>query len=173
MAINEEPTEKPKASKKDFTEWYKSNPGVDNVDIYAQFPNNPQGTLRRWKMEERPAPSPPSLPPTPPSKSDETLSQNNEALMRGTSFTPKDFEGMTAKATNRFLLNFKAKQGSKPSSPNTPIVGTPVGSGNPKMKIDDYVSMNASRKEINFDAPASLVLKKHKNKEQAEKYWML
>ena len=106
------------------------------------------------------------------------LAERNKALMQGTNFTDKHFKGMNSKQINQFLNNFHAqrkKETPEPEAePNTPILGTPVGSGVQKRFIDKYLSMKLvnNRPEVNFDCPASIVFEKHKNKEEAISKWL-
>lgn len=106
------------------------------------------------------------------------LVERNKALMQGTNFTEKYFKGMNSKQINQFLNNFHAqKKKDKPepeAEPNTPILGTPVGSSKQKTFIDKYLSMKLvnNRPEVNFDCPASIVFEKHKNKEEARLKWL-
>lgn len=104
------------------------------------------------------------------------LAERNKALMQGTNFTDKYFKGMNSKQINQFLNNFHAqkKKQEPEAEPNTPILGTPVGSGVQKRFIDKYLSMKLvnNRPEVNFDCPASIVFGKHKNKEEAKLKWL-
>ena len=179
MSENTENTEVVKASRKDFNTWFSDNPGAENADLYDQFPNNPTSTLRRWKMDyinsksQKISPEEQSVPSATPKE--ETLSLNNKTLMRGTPFSEKTFQGMTPNAINKFLLNWhegRRERGEDTPAPNTPIVGTPVGSGNPKMPIDDFLTMDAKNQKIYFEAKASKVFSKAKNKEEAYNKWV-
>lgn len=114
---------------------------------------------------------------------DIVLKENNKALMKGTSFDDKTFKGMDAQAINVFLINYhkrvaKDKEGEpeEPAAPNSPILGTPIGSGEPKVQIDNYLTMNpkdyGGRGSLEFEAPSSIVFAQHKNKNEAEKKWL-
>ena len=118
---------------------------------------------------------------------DTILKDNNKALMHGTSFTDKTFKGMDAQAVNVFLINYhkrvaKDREGTpddadeEQAAPNTPILGTPIGSGEPKVHIDQYLTMNpkdyGGRGSLEFNAPSSEVFAQHKNKNEAEKKWL-
>ena len=85
-------------------------------------------------------------------------------------FTDKTFEGMDPKQINKFLVNYH--QTKPKNTPNTPIVGTPLG-GKGKDPIDDYLKFDAIKKEIEFSAPASVVFGKSKSKEEALRKWVL
>ena len=117
---------------------------------------------------------------------DTILKDNNKALMHGTSFNEKTFKGMDAQAVNVFLINHhkrvaKAREENpeddeEPAAPNTPILGTPIGSGEPKVNIDQYLTMNpkeyGGRGSLEFNAPSSEVFAQHKNKNEANKKWL-
>ena len=108
MSENEGNTEEQKASRKDFNQWYSQNPGVENADIYDAFPNNPQSTLRRWKMESNKTKSDsPNISPESSPGRDDALSLNNVALMRGTPFNDKFFAGMKISDVKDWLIQMK------------------------------------------------------------------
>lgn len=106
-------------------------------------------------------------------ESNSHLIESNKALMKGTRFTEGYFEGMDVMQINKFLTNWHAKNDSSESetTSNTPILGTPVGSGKTTYGIDPFISIDPKRKEINFEAPASLVFATHPNKNEAKKQW--
>lgn len=106
------------------------------------------------------------------------LVDSNKALMRGTGFTEDSFKGMDALAINKFLTNYHdSRQGQAPPegapkpSPNTPIIGTPVGSGRREQPIDPFISIDPKKREIEFEAPASLVYGIHSNRQEAKRKW--
>lgn len=108
------------------------------------------------------------------------LAERNKALMQGTNFDDKYFKGMSSKQINQFLNNYH-KQRAKDdpeeepeAEPNTPILGTPIGSGKSKLFIDKFLTLKLkdNRPELNFDAPASVVFARHKNKEEAKLKWL-
>ncbi len=113
-------------------------------------------------------------------KSLEVLKKNNASLMHGTPFDEHYFKGMPASEVNNFLVNYKGLKAkepeSEPSHPNTPILGTPVGSGAPQREIDRYISINPEshngRGSIEFSAPASVAFAKHKNQTEALNKWL-
>jgi len=163
----------------DFKEFADNNPGSDNADFYKQFPNKPQGTLRRWKMKynEQPVQKPPEQPKT--KTSNETMKANNKVLMRGTMFTDKNFAGMSDLQINRFLVNFHNQKKKKPDtteediiSGNTPIIGTPVGSGRAKMYIDEFMKIDPKAKKIEFVVPSSIAFGKFKSRKEAKQSWV-
>ena len=105
------------------------------------------------------------------------IAERNKALMQGTNFTEKYFKGMSSKQINQFLNNYHKQRKNEPepeAEPNTPILGTPVGSGIQKRFIDKYLTMKLvnNRPEVNFDCPASIVFAKHTNKEEAKNKWL-
>lgn len=105
------------------------------------------------------------------------LKENNKALMQGTGLDENYFKGMDDLAINKFLLNFhSSKKDEKPSEPvkepNTPILGTPIGSGHTKYFIDKYLKIDPKEHTVEFEAPGSVVFAHHKNKEEAEKKWL-
>lgn len=106
------------------------------------------------------------------------LKENNAALMRGTGLTTDNFEGMNELQINKFLINFHKKKESEPipepeKDSNTPILGTPIGSGRQKYFIDKYLTIDPKEKTIDFEAPASIVMgSKHKTEEEAIKKWL-
>ena len=106
------------------------------------------------------------------------LVQRNKALMQGTKFDDKYFKGMKTKVINQFLVNFhKQNKENTPEpeiEPNTPIIGTPIGSGKGKHFIDKYLkfSIKNGRPELDFDCPASVVFGKHENKTEALNKWL-
>ena len=106
------------------------------------------------------------------------LAERNKALMQGTSFDAKYFKGMNSKQVNQFLNNYHAQKAKEAPElevePNTPILGTPVGSGTAKHLIDDYLTLTIKngRPELNFDCPASVAFAKHKNQNEAIEKWL-
>lgn len=100
----------------------------------------------------------------------EHLKDSNKALMRGTRFTEEHFKGMSPLAINKFLTNFHAKEPDAPA-PNTPIIGTPIGSGTQKHAIDNYITIDPKERRIDFEAPGSVVFATHPNKNEARKQW--
>lgn len=109
------------------------------------------------------------------------LRENNMALMKGTAFDEAYFDGMSDLQVNKFLLNYHKKQGEQDaktksqstSEPNTPILGTPVGSGRARHFIDQFLTMDPKNHIIEFDAPASVVLGgKHENQKEAINKWL-
>jgi hypothetical protein len=104
------------------------------------------------------------------------LEENNRALMKGTPFNEAYFEGMPQKEINKFLLNYHKKHeedAPEPEKePNTPILGTPVGSGKNRYYLDKFLVMDPKERTIDFEAPASVVFEHHKNKEEATKKWL-
>jgi hypothetical protein len=54
---------------------------------------------------------------------------------------------------------------------NSPIVGTPVGSGKRRMELDKYLTMDPKMKKINMDIPGSVLFQPFRNKKEAEEYW--
>ena len=155
----------------DFKIFADNNPGSENLDYYKAFPSKPTSTIRRWKMNylkpaniEQPNEQP---------KDDALLTsveRNNEVLMKGTLFTEKTFSGMDPQQINKFLVNFH--QTKPKNTPNSPIVGTPVGSGKKVDPIDKFLKMDPINRRIEFSAPASMVFGKSKNKEEALKTWL-
>jgi hypothetical protein len=160
----------------DFKIFANNNPGSDNADFYKAFPSKPQSTIRRWKVKYLSSKQPVQKPPEQqkPKVESETLIANNKALMQGTMFTEKNFKGMSQIAINKFLLNFRNKKKEEPDEEdsNSPIVGTPVGSGRQKMYIDQFLTMDPKMKRIDFEAPASIVFGQHKNRKEAENKWV-
>lgn len=171
-------TEPQNITYEDFKIYADANPGSDNADFYTKFPSKPTSTIRRWKMKYKESdtdsddvPDVPEHERTP----NKTLIANNKTLMRGTLFTEKSFQGMSPEQTNKFLLNYhnqKKKGVSEEEDSNSPIVGTPVGSGRPKMFIDKFLSMDPKNKKIEFEAPGSVVFGKVKNRKEAENRWV-
>ena len=112
-------------------------------------------------------------------ESHSSLVENNKALMRGTHFTDEFFKGMNPLQVNKFLLNYhnetsknrESVEAEEPS-PNTPIIGTPVGSGNPSYHLDQYLNIDPKSRTIEFEAPASEVLFKTKSTEDAKQKWL-
>lgn len=105
------------------------------------------------------------------------LEENNKALMRGTPFNEDYFKGMPPKVVNQFLLNYHNKEAAKPpeepeKESNTPILGTPVGSGKAKYYLDNFLTMDPKAREIDFTAPASVVFEQQKNQNEATKKWL-
>lgn len=113
-------------------------------------------------------------------ESKDHLIEKNKALMHGTSFDDKYFKGMNSKQINQFLVNYhkqvkkKTEEAEPEAEPNTPILGTPIGSGTRKYFIDNYLDMKLkdNRPDINFDCPASIAFAKHENKDEALKKWL-
>lgn len=162
----------------DFKIYADANPGSDNSDFYKEFPSKPTSTIRRWKMKYKESERDPDDVPGVPEQEgsvNKTLNANNKTLMRGTLFTEKTFQGMRPEQINRFLLNYhnqKKKDIPDEGDSNSPIVGTPVGSGRPKMFIDQFLTMDAKNKKIEFEAPGSIVFGQVKNKKEAENKWV-
>ena len=106
------------------------------------------------------------------------LVERNKALMQGTNFDDKYFKGMNTKQINQFLTNFhkenKAREPEPEKEANTPILGTPIGSGKSKHFIDKYLNftMKEGRPVLNFDCPASIAFGKHENKNEALEKWL-
>lgn len=107
------------------------------------------------------------------------LEEANKALMVGTGLSNDHFKGMNPRQINQFLKNFHEQKKTEESiiqekEPNSPILGTPIGSGRRKALIDDYlkIQIKDGRPDIDFDAPASIVFGKHKNKKEALNKWL-
>ena len=106
------------------------------------------------------------------------LIERNKALMQGTNFDDKYFKGMNTNQINTFLNNFhkqnKENEPEPETAPNTPILGTPIGSGVKKHFIDKYLKFKIKdgRPELNFDCPASIAFGKHNNKNEALNKWL-
>ena len=115
-------------------------------------------------------------------ESKDHLAERNKALMQGTNFDDKYFKGMSSKQINQFLNNYHKQRAKEApdeeeepeAAPNTPILGTPIGSGKQKRFIDNFLTMKLkdNRPDVNFDCPASIVFAKHKNKEEAKNKWL-
>lgn len=112
------------------------------------------------------------------SEAKDHLVERNKALMQGTNFDDKYFKGMNTKQINQFLINFhtenKAREPEPETESNTPILGTPIGSGKTTHFIDKYLKFHIKddRPELNFDCPASIAFGKHENKDEAfDKWW--
>ena len=156
----------------DFKIFAENNPGAENPDYYKAFPSKPTSTLRRWKMNYKESMNNEQTHEQP--KDDDLLTsveRNNEVLMKNTLFTEKTFSGMDPQQINKFLVNYH--QTKPKGTPNSPIIGTPVGSGNAPDPIDAFLKFDGIKKEIEFSAPASLIYGKSKNKEEALKKWVL
>lgn len=106
------------------------------------------------------------------------LIDRNRALMQGTNFSDKYFKGMNSKQINQFLNNFhkqsKVDTPEPEPEPNTPILGTPIGSGKQKIYLDNFLKfkMKDDRPELNLDVPASIAFAKHENKNEALEKWL-
>lgn len=153
-----------KVSKEDFSEHFGQNTKLTNVELYKQFPNNPQSTIRRWKsdflnkettvqsneQEEKTEQKP---------KSDKYLKEAIKSYMRDTTVNKVYLEGLD---DQNKLIVLKNAAANKRSDPNINTIGVPSGTGGNKRGIDQYLKIDeqAFRKEgigkVSFEIPASV-----------------
>jgi len=166
-------TEGTKANYDEFKAFYASESGLENADLYKHFPNNPESTLRKWKMK---------------------------LLSEPTNGSPKEQKAKNGEQPNAYLVelvkNLKARSNINPSiieeldlesqyhvlkkeaethkaDPNMKIF-TPGSSGQKKLGIDKYMTIDEkSFREkgwgnVELVIPASKLFNPEENKKLRE-----
>lgn len=136
----------------------------------------PQPRDETGKFKSKPAPIIPEKPKVPDflgSAIDSTIALLKE---RGLLYSKDDFEGMNDDQIFQFLDNQRKKlstkkEPQKPKASNEPIIPVPVGD-KPRFWTDKYLKIDPNRREIEFIAPVSEILKnKNKQKKQTNIRW--
>ncbi|MCP4648657.1 MAG: hypothetical protein GY853_01070 [PVC group bacterium] len=164
----EEPVKKSYA---DFKAFYDRHPGMDNAELYVEFPTVHKSTLRSWKVKANKVEAPP--PPAASNNTGATDSQTQhyiEMMMTQTGSKASEFEGVDDKSKIILLKNKLRIQKETPApapASNSSILPNPlpIGQSSKTFGIDKYIEFDANLNEIRMEIPMVDLFDPEKNKE--------
>lgn len=159
-------------SYKEFVEFHKDNPNMDNAEYYAKYPDVSKSTIRSWKSRIR-------TPITPEPTKTEVIEANGyeeqtkhyvEMLLTQTKSKPTEFEGVDNKSKILILKNRlrvqKEEQANKPTGSNSSIMPhtAAIGSVREQIGLSKYIEFDKNLNEIRMEIPMSKLMDPESNK---------
>lgn len=150
-----------------FEMYYKQNPDLDNAEYYAAFPAVNQGTVRSWKSRAAKASEPPKPPEqsTPPERPPAPESEQIKSMITAINNIPGQhldeaiLQGMDEHSKLVFLQNWIQHVEKTKGTGNRPILPSSTGTNTPEFWIDQFLTIDPQKKEIELMVPASKYIK--------------
>ena len=160
-------------SYKEFVEFHKENPNMDNAEYYEKYPDVNKSTIRSWKSRIREPIETPEPTKTEVKEANGYEEQTNhyiEMLLTQTKSKGAEFEGVDNKSKililkNRLRVQKEEQAKQKPGS-NSGIMPNSAAIGQIKESIglSDFIEFDGNLNEIRMDIPMSKLLNPDKNK---------
>ena len=159
-------------SYKEFVEFHKDNPNMDNAEYYAKYPDVSKSTIRSWKSRIRTpiAPEPTKTEVIEANGYEEQTKHYVEMLLTQTKSKLTEFEGVDNKSKILILKNRlrvqKEEQTNKPTGSNSSImpVTAAIGSVREEIGLSKYIEFDKNLNEIRMEIPLSKLMDPESNK---------